>query len=171
MIITRQWAMPNKNTFSIKPIKQLIEKYITEGKWLDSCCNESIFKHRTLNNDLNPNIQADYHLDSLDFFKMFQDNSIDGVLYDPVYSNRQLSECYKSIGLETNKELMQSSFHSIRKNEIARIIKPNGLCLSFGWNTNGIGIKRNFKIIEILLVAHGGSHNDTICVVETKNDK
>jgi len=27
-IINRQWAMPNKNTFSIKPIKDLIERYL-----------------------------------------------------------------------------------------------------------------------------------------------
>lgn len=27
MIITRQWAMPNKNTFSIKPIMNALTKY------------------------------------------------------------------------------------------------------------------------------------------------
>jgi len=27
MVITRTWAMPNKNTFDIKPIKELIERY------------------------------------------------------------------------------------------------------------------------------------------------
>ncbi len=30
------------------------------------------------------------------------------------------------------------------------------------------GITRGFTIEEILLVAHGGVHNDTICVVERK---
>ncbi len=30
MIINRQWAMPNKNTFQIKPIKDLIERYINQ---------------------------------------------------------------------------------------------------------------------------------------------
>ena len=30
MIINRIWAMPNKNTFQIKPIKELIERYIEE---------------------------------------------------------------------------------------------------------------------------------------------
>lgn len=52
--------------------------------------------------------------------------------------------------------------------EIARVIKPNGLCLSFGWSTNGLGKKRGFEIIEILLVAHGGNHNDTIVTIEKK---
>ena len=31
MIISRQWAMPNKNTFQIKPIKELIERYIEKA--------------------------------------------------------------------------------------------------------------------------------------------
>ena len=32
MIIRREWAMPNKNTFSIKPIRSLINKYINNKK-------------------------------------------------------------------------------------------------------------------------------------------
>mgnify|MGYP001774970747 CR=1 FL=1 len=31
MIITRQWAMPNKNTFTIKPIKDFIDNYTHDG--------------------------------------------------------------------------------------------------------------------------------------------
>lgn len=33
---------------------------------------------------------------------------------------------------------------------------------------NGIGKTRGFEIVEILLVAHGGNHNDTIVTVERK---
>jgi len=54
------------------------------------------------------------------------------------------------------------------KNEIARILKAGGRCISFGWNSNGIGKNRGFRIDEILICAHGGSKNDTICTVETK---
>lgn len=50
--------------------------------------------------------------------------------------------------------------------EIARIVKPNGKCISFGWNTNDVGKKRGFQIESILIVAHGGSHNDTLVTVE-----
>lgn len=35
----------------------------------------------------------------------------------------------------------------------------------------GIGIKYGFEIQEILLVPHGGWHNDTIVVVEKKINK
>jgi hypothetical protein len=62
----------------------------------------------------------------------------------------------------------QSSFWSKMKIEIARITKPNGWVLCFGWNSNGVGKTRGFKLEEILLVAHGGHHNDTICTAERK---
>lgn len=47
-------------------------------------------------------------------------------------------------------------------------MKKDSIVISFGWNTNGMEINRGFKIEEILLVAHGGAHNDTICTVERK---
>ena len=47
-------------------------------------------------------------------------------------------------------------------------MKPNGIVMCFGWNSAGIGKVRNFEMIEILMVAHGGSHNDTLVTVERK---
>ena len=35
-------------------------------------------------------------------------------------------------------------------------------------NSNGIGKKYGFEQIELLMIAHGGQHNDTICTVEIK---
>lgn len=43
-------------------------------------------------------------MDALDFLKMFDNNSVDGVVYDPPYSVRQVSECYKSVGIEQHKK-------------------------------------------------------------------
>jgi len=170
LIIRKSWAMPNKNTFIIKPIHKLIEKYVDGSKtWIDPMANDSIFNAVCkFTNDLNPNYETTHHLDAIIFLKRFADNSIYGVLFDPPYSPRQLRECYDSIGRTLTQQDTQASFWSSLKNEIARIVKPNGLVLSFGWNSNGMGKNRGFRPIEILLVAHGGNHNDTICVVERK---
>jgi len=65
-------------------------------------------------------------------------------------------------------ELESDKFVSDCKNEVARILKPNGIVIICGWNTNGIGLKRGFKMLEILAVPHGGSKNDTLCTVERK---
>jgi hypothetical protein len=62
----------------------------------------------------------------------------------------------------------QSTFWSHLKNEISRIVKPGGVVVSCGWNSGGMGKKNGFEIIEIMLVAHGGWHNDTIVTVERK---
>ena len=47
-------------------------------------------------------------MDATDFLKMFSDNSVDTVLYDPPYSARQVSECYKKLGFSVNKETTQN---------------------------------------------------------------
>ena len=153
--------MPNKNTFCIKPIKELIIKHST-GKIIDPFANQN--KLATITNDLNPQYDTNYHLDAYDFLKKFNDNSIDTVLFDPPYSPRQVSECYKKLKYSVNMKTTQSSYWSKLKQEISRI--TNGKVISCSWNSGGIGRKYGFEIIEILLVPHGGWHNDTIIVVE-----
>lgn len=167
MKINRQWAMPNSLTFSIKPITELVLKY-TENREIiiDPFANSC--KFGTITNDLNPEFDTDYHIDALEFLKMFDSESVDCVLYDPPYSLRQVVECYKGVGREVTQETTQSSWRARHLDEIQRILKPGGIALCFGWNSNGVGKTRGFKMIELLIVPHGGSKNDTICTVEVK---
>lgn len=152
MKITRSWAMPNKNTFGIAPIKDLLERYITPfDEVVDPFANNT-----------------DYHMDATDFLKILPDKCANVVLYDPPFSSRQVMECYKKFGMSVNMETTQASYWSKQKEQIARIIKPNGTVITCGWNSGGIGKKHGFEIVEILLVAHGGWHNDTIVTVERK---
>lgn len=167
MIINRVWAMSNSRTFRIKPIKDLLNRYIKDGMVVvDPFANES--KYGTITNDLNTKYDTDYHLDALDFLKQFDNESVDIVLYDAPYSPRQVKECYDSIGIPVTANETKASWRSKHLDEIARILKPNGICISFGWNTNGVGKKRGFEIVEILIVPHGSSKNDTLCTVDIK---
>lgn len=168
IIFSRVWEMPNSNTFDIKCINNLIHKYFKpEFISIDPFANKN--RIAKITNDLDPEMGTDYCMDALDFLKKFDDNSVDFVLYDPPYSPRQVSECYKKLGKSVNIQTTQSSFWGNIKKEIARIIKPGGIVISFAWNTNGIGKTKGFEILEILMVAHGGNHNDTICTVEVKS--
>ncbi len=151
----RVWAMPNKRTFNIKPIRKLIEKHSYMANW-HSCM---------INTWIDP-FPYPYKRDALEYLSEFKDNSVEGVLFDPPYSPRQLKECYDGLGMVLHDT--KSSVWAKWKNEIARVIQPGGKCISFGWSSNGLGKNRGFKIIEILLVAHGGNHNDTIITVEKK---
>lgn len=142
MKIERQWAMPNKWTFRIKPIKELLMQEITDGLWVDPYAGEC--SPATITNDLNPERPTDYHLQAIDFLKKFKDKSVDGVLYDPPYSQRQVKECYDGIGIDGWDGRM--TFWSEAKNEIARIVKPGGKVICFGWNSMGCGAKRGFSM-------------------------
>ena len=164
--IERKWAMPNKRTFQIHPIKEFLGEEVSDGIWIDPFANESNWA--TITNDLNQKFNTDYHMDALEFMKLFESDSIDGVLFDPPYSPRQVKECYESIGLSLTQETTQTRFWSRVKDEIARVVKPGGKAICFGWNSQGIGINRGFVMNRILMVAHGSYRNDTICVVETK---
>lgn len=164
--IERIWAMPNSHTFEIKPIADLIESELTDGTWIDPFANRN--KYANITNDLSDEFDTDYHMDALDFMKMFDNESIDGVLYDPPYSPRQVSECYNNVGYNVTWHTTKASFWGNHKKEISRITKVGGKVITFGWNSGGIGAKYGFTIQRILLVPHGGWHNDTICTVEVK---
>lgn len=157
--------MPNKETFKIKPIKELLVRYVS-GNWVDPYSGYN--SPASIKNDLNPDVPVFSHKEATEFLKEIPTNSVNGVLFDPPYSPRQLSESYKKFGLSVNMETTQSSYWSRLRKEIARIIKKGGIVINFGWNSGGIGKNLGFNIIEILLVSHGGWHNDTIVTVERK---
>ena len=154
--IEKAWAMASKNTFSIPPIKKLIDEEIGTAQ-------------RTV--ILEP-FPFESKIDCFDYFKQFKDESFEHGLIDPEYSLRQRSEHYKKnkcfLKDKTAGWHTSAGWTSAVKDEVARIIKPGGKTITFGWNSSGIGMKRGFIQTRILLVAHGGDHNDTICTVEVK---
>lgn len=161
--------MPNRNTFQIEVIRQLIGRYYDEDKVvIDPFARNSNLANIT--NDLNPKTKAQYHLPALDFQKIQREKGIqaDLILFDPPYSLRQVKECYEGIGKEFMHKDSQNSTWSEEKDVCADLIKKYGYFIHFGWHSNGIGKLRNFSIIEILLVAHGGGSHDTIVTVECK---
>jgi hypothetical protein len=169
MIFNREWAMPSAKTFSIPPIKMLLNKYVGDGKgWVDPYAGW--LSPAEITNDHNPERNTTFHLDAMDSAEQLKDDDYIGVLFDPPYSYRQVSEHYKTVGRKATQEDTSTNFYNRVMNPICRKIKIGGYAISFGWSSNGFGKTRGFEIIEILLVAHGGHHNDTIVTVEQKRE-
>ena len=161
--------MPNKWTFTIKPIKALIGRHVL-GCWVDPFAGMN--SPAQLKNDLNPEMAADSHLDALEFLRNLTSGTYDGVLFDPPYSITQAAECYKSFGKEKlDLSVSSMGYWAAIKDEIARIIKPGGKAICCGWTSMGICKSRDFEMVEVLLVPHGGSKNDTIVTVEVKDGR
>jgi len=164
---SREWAMPNKNTFLIKPISNLLIRYVHDpSEWLDPFSGDN--SPAILTNDLNPDKKSHWHLPAIEFADLFAGNSIKGVLFDPPYSLRQLKECYAGIDKKMTFDESKDASFSKLKDKLSPKVKSGGCVISFGWSTVGFGKTRGFDIEEILLVCHGGHHNDTICTVERK---
>jgi len=159
MKLNRVWAMPSIWTFSIKPIKELLDRYVTLG-WADPFAGMNSPAEFT--NDIEGR-GANFQLDALEFLKQLQDESVNGVLFDPPYSTEQ---CLRRYTPKQNGTAGRAEYWAKCKDEIKRITKNGGTVISFCWDSVGMGKKRGFEIIEILLVCHGACHNDTIVTVE-----
>lgn len=170
MRFTRTWAMPNADTFSVKPIGEFVQRYLAASKIsIDPFARNKRWATHT--NDLNPDTTAEHHMDAEEFLKMLACNSTqaDLVIFDPPYSPRQISECYKSVGREVGMKGTQSALLYQRvRDAIPAVLSSGGIVLSFGWNSVGMGKRHGFEQIEIMLCCHGGAHNDTICLAERR---
>ncbi len=163
-LIQRAWAMPPVAgaTFTVKPIKALLVHYVEKkpNDWLDPFAGHN--SPADFTNDLNPECQTLYHMDACEFLiKMKTVQPLfDGALLDPPYTIHQTNHLYSGYGLR--KPI------SLAKDLLVDMIRPGGIVICFGFNSGGMGLKRGFEMIEVLLVCHGGSHNDTIVTVERK---
>jgi hypothetical protein len=165
IIFNRQFSMPNPYTFEMAPIASLLKKYITPDMIVvDPFSGKSeIAQYR---NDL-----AKTGKHSVEWLSEMALSGLkaDAVLLDPPYSPRQISEVYKSVGLKASAtDTQNAKLYSECRKFLNTILKDGGLAFSFGWNSCGWGKKYGYNLLEILLVYHGGAHNDTICTVERK---
>jgi len=124
----------------------------------------------TYTNDINPDTAAEYHLECEAFLQLLIDKGVEAdlVILDPPYSPRQVKECYDSIGIKMAQEdAWGGAVRKRRRALINRLVRHGGVVLTFGWDTNGMG-GSEWAIEEIMLVAHGSDHNDTICMAERR---
>lgn len=162
MNITRKWDMPSVDTFSVKTIGEFVKKYLRNSTVsVDPFARNK--RWATYTNDLNPETEAEYHMDAVEFLEFLKTKGVqpDLIILDPPYSLHQVVKSYAKYGDKRVNAL--TPVYDIA----AELIGVGGVVLNFGFNTNGIA-RDGFEIEEILLVAHGGHHNDTICMAERK---
>jgi hypothetical protein len=167
--------MPNGKTFTIPPIRDVVVDECLDARArsgdeaviVDPFANSS--EYGTITNDLNPEFPTDYHMDALTFLRTRGAEEADLILYDPPYSITQAAQLYKNYGAEKLEVSVSNMAYWARcKDEMARITKVGGVVVCCGWNSNGLGKGRGFAMERLLVVAHGGSKNDTLVTVERK---
>ncbi len=162
LVINRVWEMPSKWTFKMKCVSNLLDRFM-HGEFADPFAG--LYSPAKYRNDIEEARNATHQMDALDFLKTFNGCSLDGVLFDPPYSTEQ---CLRKYTPRFKGTAGRAEYWAKCKDEIKRIVKPGGTVISFCWDSTGIGKKRGFKLIEILLICHGACHNDTIVTIEQK---
>lgn len=158
------WAMPSRWTFEIPPIAAFVRRWTRRPGLVivDPFAGKSLVgTHR---NDL-----ANKGIDAGDYCQRLLHDGVeaDVVIFDPPYSPRQISECYKGLGRTvTTKDTQNAALYARVRRPLSALLRPGGIALCFGWQSSGLSSK--WRIEDMLLVRHGGAHNDTICVAQRK---
>ena len=160
MELSRIWVMPSIWTFTMAPVQKLFKKYSVGPGFVDPFAGENSPAEHA--NDIEGRGNAS-QMDGLAFLKTFDDNALSGCLFDPPYS---VEQCLRRYTPKHNGTAGRAEYLARCKDEIKRIVKPGGLAISFCWDSTGMGKKRDFEIIEIVLLCHGACHNDTIVTIE-----
>lgn len=146
----------NRYTFQVAPIRQWVE-YNCEGKVLNLFAGRTKLNVDEVRNDVDETAFSDYKMDAVEFLRWWTGEKFDTVLLDPPYAYRKSMEMYNGNVCSPFKQL---------KDEILRVLKPNGKVITFGYHSNSMGEKRGFIIEKICLFSHGGAIHDTIATIE-----
>jgi predicted methyltransferase len=113
-------------------------------------------------NDIDLTTDAVHHMDAADYLASIGDESVDLVLFDPPFSQRQATEKY---GAHTNL-YTDGRYVSRCIAEIERMLKPGGYLLKLGYNSTRH--RDTFDLMKGWIVNFGGNRNDVIVTIWRK---
>ena len=146
-------------TFESPKIKKWVEDR-SKGKVLNLFAGKTKLNLDEVRNDIDGYMNADYDMDALDFVKSWKGIKFDTIILDPPYAYRKAMEMYKGN--------YNSKFKLIADN-LSRILKDDGIIISFGYHSTFMGKVRDFELKELCVFAHGGSQHCTIGIIECKH--
>ena len=130
VIFSRVWSMPTPWTFLMTPVKELLLRYMKNPeRWIDPYAGKN--SPAGMTNDHNPEMKADYCMEAIEFAEMVHDE-YDGILFDPPYSFRQISEHYKIIGKKATQKDTSMAFYEKTKSAFCEKVRGGGVC-DFFW--------------------------------------
>ena len=135
-------------TFSTKMVRDVVEGAI-KGRTLNACAGKTHLTHdaNIVRNDLNPEREADHHIDVNDALDTFEPCSFGSVVFDPPFDQKQSEEHYES---------MHARKLAPARKILAQLVKPNGIMVELGWNMHSIGEASDEWHREELHIYHRG---------------
>jgi len=135
-------------TYDIPSVRELVLRYVKDGKgWADPFAANARLAQYT--NDLNPHARSKYHMEAGDFMRDVCPSGLNGVLFDPPYSKRQISECYSGIGLHAGSDDTNELFYIRVLEHVVRKIRPGGWLITMGYSTRGVNGWEDTEVLDV----------------------
>lgn len=107
-------------------------------------------------NDINPEIQADHHLDAYKLVWLYKKGYFDCIIADPPYTIRKAIEIYKN-----RKHMKICRF----RDSADYLLRPRGIYIELGYNSSGIW---GYKKIALGICNVGINRHDIFVIVQEK---
>ena len=113
-------------TFRTGMVRRVVEGAL-QGRVLNACAGKTNLQHtdEIVRNDVNPAMDADYHLDVTSIDETFQPDSFETVVFDPPYDQTQADEHYDG---------MHDRQRGPARRTLAALVRPGGVFVELGWN-------------------------------------
>lgn len=112
-------------TFETKMVRDVVEGALT-GRVLNACAGKTRLNHDdVVRNDLNPEVEADLHVDVVEIDQEFDECTMDSVVFDPPYDQTQADEHYEG---------MHDRQRGPARRKLAGLVRPGGVFVELGWN-------------------------------------
>jgi len=115
-------------TFETRIVREIILDEL-EGRVLNACAGKTKLDKEgveIVRNDINPEIDADYHLDIEEIDTVFDEDSFDVVVLDPPFDQTQSDEHYDGLHARNLGRARQ---------KLVELIRPGGKIVELGWST------------------------------------
>jgi threonine dehydrogenase-like Zn-dependent dehydrogenase len=131
------------------------------GRVLNACAGKTTIEHSgaVVRNDINPDRDADTHVDVCEIADHFASQSFDTILFDPPFDEQQAEEKYDGMhAMDVYAALEQFN----------ELVRPGGKVVCFGWNSWGMESFGAFERSRTLLLGRGPIHRDVIVTVDVR---
>jgi hypothetical protein len=152
--------MLSRWTFQYTPAAEIVHEHI-HGRVLNACAGRTKLDYggEIVRNDLNPEIDADLHLDVVDLAEHFVAGSFDSVIFDPPFDERNAETNYD--GMHAGE--VYAAYHAFNE-----LVRPGGTVLAFGWSSWGMRSFGAFERVDTVLLQRGPIHRDVIVTVDRR---
>lgn len=155
--------MPKRWSFQVPDVRNWVEEHM-EGRVLNACAGEEYLDYdgEIVRNDVDPEKDADHHLDVVNLSDELAKQSFDCIVFDPPFSNNQAESTY-GVDVQTNPGNNKEATREFHK-----LLRPTGVVIQLGFTTTCMPGKLGYDREAVAVFNTLGRQHDWLGVVDRR---